>query len=260
MIAPTDPRSAPADTRFAFLTAEWRDLAILNFETEPTVLRPFVPAGTELDEWRGRTLVSLVGFRFRDTRVFGVPIPWHRNFDEVNLRFYVRRHTDEGWRRGVVFIKELVPRVAIALTARLVYGERYVAVPMGHRVEVDHADGVAVRRVSYRWRFQGRDHQIGVTALGAAEEIAAGSEAEFIAEHYWGYTRGRRGGTLEYRVDHPRWRAWTAQEARFDGDVARVYGDRFVETLNRPPVSAFLAEGSAVTVFTGTRLASPENG
>ena len=240
--------------RWAFLTAEWRDLAMLNFEVDPAVVLPFVPAGTELDDWRGRTLVSLVGFLFRDTRVLGIPVPLHRDFEEVNLRFYVRRQTSEGWRRGVVFIKELVPRAAVALTARLFYGEHYVALPMSHRVEVANGDGVTVRQVSYRWRFEGRDHEIHLAASGAAQEIAAGSEAEFITEHYWGYACRRKGGTLEYRVDHPRWRAWAASEARFAGDVARLYGERFVEALRRSPVSAFLADGSAVTVFTGMRL------
>jgi uncharacterized protein YqjF (DUF2071 family) len=86
-----------------FLTAEWRDLAMLNYEIDAAVLRPFVPAGTELDAWGGRTFVSVVGFRFLGTRVRGVPVPGHRDFEELNLRFYVRRVADDGPRRGVVF-------------------------------------------------------------------------------------------------------------------------------------------------------------
>src|SRR4026208_556537 len=94
-----------------FLTAEWRRLAMLSFEIDPRVLSPLVPAGTELDEWQGRTFASLVGFLFLDTRVFGLAVPFHRNFEEVNLRFYVRRMASDGLRRGVVFVKEIVPRV-----------------------------------------------------------------------------------------------------------------------------------------------------
>jgi hypothetical protein len=230
---------------------------MLNFEVDAAVVRPLVPAGTELDDWRGRTLVSLVGFLFLDTRVLGLRIPLHRDFEEVNLRFYVRRRASEGWRRGVVFIKELVPRAAIALAARVFYGEHYVAVPMSHRIEVVNGEAGAVRHVSYRWRLDGRDHAMHVTARGPAQEIAAGSEAEFITEHYWGYARRRDGRTVEYRVDHPRWRAWTAHEARFDGDAGRLYGEPFAEALKGPPASAFLADGSPVTVFWGTRLPSP---
>jgi len=172
----------------------------------------------------------------------------------VNLRFYVRRRTSEGWRRAVVFVKELVPRAAIAVAARVFYGENYLAVPMSHRIAVTGEDAGAVRRVSYRWRYEGREGEIRVTVRGDASEIAAGSQEEFITEHYWGYTSQRRGGTLEYQVEHPRWRAWTALEAHLEGDTARLYGERFAQCLNGPPASAFLADGSAVSVFKGVRL------
>jgi Uncharacterized conserved protein (COG2071) len=112
-----------------FLTAEWRALAMLNYEVDASLLRHFVPAGTELDCWQGKTLVSLVGFRFLKTRVLGIPIPFHRNFDEVNLRFYVRRAEATEVKRGVVFIREIVPRRAIAAVARAFYNERYLALP-----------------------------------------------------------------------------------------------------------------------------------
>src|SRR5215510_14081912 len=115
-----------------FLTAEWRHLAMLNYEMEPQILQPYVPAGTELDTWGNKTFISVVGFMFLKTRVLGLPIPFHQNFEEINLRFYVRRKTEEGWRRGVVFIKEIVPRAAIALTARWLYNENYVALPTGN--------------------------------------------------------------------------------------------------------------------------------
>ena len=74
-----------------FLTAEWRRLAIVNYEASPDLLQRFLPRGVELDLWQGRCLVSVVGFQFRDTRLRGIPIPFHRNFPEVNLGFYVRR-------------------------------------------------------------------------------------------------------------------------------------------------------------------------
>jgi uncharacterized protein YqjF (DUF2071 family) len=186
-----------------FLTAEWRHLAMLNFEVDPKVLRPLVPAGTELDDWHGRTFASIVGFMFLNTRVFGLAIPWHRNFEEVNLRFYVRRKGD-GWRRGVVFVKELVPRIAIALTARLVYGENYVAVPMKHRIESEPGD-LGPRSVSYSWWFRERENRLDLTVGGKADRAVEGSEEEFITEHYWGYARRRGGRTVEYRVEHPRW-------------------------------------------------------
>src|SRR5262245_30634025 len=120
-----------------FLTAEWRYLAMINYQVDPSILQASVPAGTELDQWRGRTFVSLVGFLFLKTRVLGLRIPFHENFEEINLRFYVRRRGAEGWRRGVVFIREIVPRQAIATAARIFYNENYAARRMSHRIEMD---------------------------------------------------------------------------------------------------------------------------
>src|SRR6478735_9893003 len=106
-----------------FLTAEWRDLVMANYEIDPSMLADRVPRGTELDLHEGRCFVSLVGFMFLETRVMGFPVPFHTNFEEVNLRFYVKRKTEDEVRRGVVFIKEIVPRYAISTVARVMYGE-----------------------------------------------------------------------------------------------------------------------------------------
>jgi uncharacterized protein YqjF (DUF2071 family) len=240
--------------RYPFLTAEWRHLAMLNYEIDPAVLLPFVPRGVELDSFGGRYFVSVVGFLFRNTKLLGIPIPWHRHFEEVNLRFYVRRQTNEGWRRGVVFVKEIVPRVAIALTARILYGENYMAAPMWHRIEAQDACANGPLAVSYSWRFHGQEHHVELSADGEAVEIAKGSEVEFITEHYWGYARRRSGWATEYRVEHPRWWVRTATASTLDCDVGVVYGCQFVESLTCPPFSAFLAEGSEVTVFQGSAL------
>jgi uncharacterized protein YqjF (DUF2071 family) len=234
-----------------FLTAEWKYLAMLNYQIAPAVLAPFVPAGTELDVWQGRTLVSVVGFLFLKTRVFGIPVPFHLNFEEVNLRIYVRRKAEDGWRRGVVFIKEIVPRAAIALTARKLYNEPYIALPMAHRIETEFG---SVKSAEYSWLFRGRQNSLRLATRSAAQPLAEGSEAEFITEHYWGYNSQRDGSTLEYRVEHPRWQVYDVAHTKLDCDVADLYGEQFVESLSRKPSSAFLAEGSAVKVYQGVRL------
>jgi uncharacterized protein YqjF (DUF2071 family) len=227
---------------------------MLNYEIDPKALAPLVPAGTELDSWQGRTYVSLVGFRFLDTRVLGIPIPLHRNFEEVNLRFYVQRKAEDGWRRGVVFVKEIVPRFAIAFVARWLYNENYVALPMRHELRSAAADPSCVESVAYAWHAGGREHRLSLAGAGAPQPLVPGSEAEFIAEHYWGYTRQPDGGTVEYKVEHPPWRVATAARAELDCDVRSMYGDRFAEALGRPPSSAFLADGSAISVSHGSRL------
>ncbi len=235
-----------------FLTAEWRHLAMLNYEIAPAVVGPFVPRGCEIDAWNGRTFVSVVGFLFLRTRVRGLPIPFHRDFEEVNLRFYVRRKADDGWRRGVVFIKELVPRRAIAFVARRLYNENYEALPMRHRITRGAADGATT--VAYEWRRGGSWEGLSLEFAGEAAVPPENAEEAFITEHYWGYTAQRDGSTLEYRVEHPRWRVWRATRAALRCAVATLYGDRFVESLSGQPANAFLADGSAVTVRRGGRL------
>jgi len=234
-----------------FLTAEWKHLAMLNYAIEPSILAPLTPAGTELDSWTGTTYVSVVGFLFANTRISGLSIPFHRNFEEVNLRFYVRRKTPEGWRRGVVFIKEIVPRALIVLAARTLYNEPYVAMRMSHRIE---SNSGVLQSVRYNWRFDGRPNSLSIVARGGPQPLIHGSEAEFITEHYWGYTIQRDGSTLEYRVEHPRWNVYDVSEASLQCDVAGIYGPQFQTCLSHSPLSAFLADGSAITVHRGLRL------
>ena len=233
----------------AFLTAEWRYLAMLNYSVPPELLQSFVPRGTELDLWNGRAYVSVVGFYFRDTRVLGVPIPLHRTFEEVNLRFYVRRVVDGEIRRGVTFIRELVPRAAIAAVARLTYNEPYRALPMRHAMS--HAAQISV---DYEWKGRSGWSGVHLTTDGPASPMREGSDAEFITHHLWGYTKQRDGTTVEYEVSHPRWNVWRAGSARLSGDTEDVFPAEFASVLSREPESALLADGSPVTVYRPRRL------
>ena len=216
---------------------------MLNYTVDPRLLAPLVPPGTEIDFENGETFLSVVGFLFLDTRLLGLPNPLHRDFEEVNLRFYVKRKSADTWRRGVVFIRELVPRHAIALIARACYGENYLAVPMTH--EIEHVDSDV--KVEFSWRRGRKCESLKMSASGQPQSIPAGSHAEFISEHYWGYT-SLRSGCGEYRVEHPRWKIWNATSFELNAGVATLYGQQFAETLNQPPRSAFIAYGSPITV------------
>ena len=242
----TSPGNAPG----RFLSASWRFLALVNYQIDRDVLQPFVPRGTELEAFEGRTYVSVVGFRFLDTRVLGLAIPFHRDFEEVNLRFYVRRLGPEGWRRGVVFLREIVPRRAIAAVARAVYNEPYVSRRMSHRIDLPAGSGL----VEYSWQEGARRNCLRVRMRGEAQPLVPGSAEEFITEHYWGYARQRDGGCVEYRVEHVPWRVWQTREAVLDCDVARSYGAAFSACLGAAPSSAFVADGSPVVVRRGTRI------
>lgn len=221
-----------------------------NYEVDPAILQPLVPAGTELDQWANRCFVSMVGFQFLNTRVLGIPIPFHRHFDEVNLRFYVKRVLGSETRRGVVFVKEIVPRRALAWAANTLYNEKYVALPMAHEEQI--FDGS--RSVTYRWKHHGKWAHLKVAVQGKPYLPDEHSEEAFITEHYWGYTTQGDGTTLEYQVEHPRWKVWRASEFDFKCDVASQYGAAFAPYLSRPPTTCFLADGSRVRVRRGVLI------
>ncbi len=226
-----------------FLSAEWRRLILANYEVDSKTLKKYLPAKTELDLWNNTCYVSLVGFMFRDTKVLGMKIPFHVNFEEVNLRFYVKHKSPQGeWRRGVVFIKEIVPKSAITFVANNLYKEHYQTLEMSHRWESKE-----MLETEYAWLHNKRWNRMSVKTDKYAHEIAEGSEAEFISEHYWGYTKDGEK-TSEYEVRHPRWEVYDVKEYDIDVDFAAVYGDEFKILSESKPKSIFLAEGSEISV------------
>ncbi|HTS02273.1 MAG TPA: DUF2071 domain-containing protein, partial [Thermoanaerobaculia bacterium] len=215
-----------------FLTARWSHLAMLNWEVDRALLEPLLPGGVALDDWKGAHHVSAVGFLFLKTRVLGVAVPFCAAFEEVNLRFYVRRESAGGVRRGVVFVKELVPRRLVAFVARRVYHENYDAAPMSHEIVLREEGSPA--RVAYAWRYHGSEGRIRLESAPEIGEPGEGSREEFIVEHYRGYVRQPGGGTVEYAVEHPVWRVRRASGAALDGDVRPLWGERFAAALRRP--------------------------
>jgi hypothetical protein len=241
------------NSQTAFLTAHWKYLAMLNYEVDPQILASRIPKGTELDTFDEKTFVSMVGFLFHDTKVLKVPVPFHQNFEEINLRFYVRHKAEDGeWRRGVVFVKEIVPKFAIAFVARTIYEEHYISIPTKHVLEIGSDNNP--KFVSYSWEYEDTWSSLSVKATGNPYPLKSGSEEEFIAEHYWGYTKHSDGSSTEYKVEHPPWRVWSVESSAFECNVELLYGKEFCEALSQKPSSAFLAEGSEVTVYMGNKL------
>jgi uncharacterized protein YqjF (DUF2071 family) len=231
-----------------FLTAEWNNLLMLNYAVDAAMVERFVPAGTELDVFEGKTYLSLVGFEFNRSRIFGFTVPFHQAFEEVNLRFYVRRST----RRGVVFIQELVPKYAVAAVARFAFKENYSCVPMSHRI-VTHAECDVVE-AEYQWGSGPDQCLMRIETEGVSFLPPDGSASQFITEHYWGYAAQPGGGCLEYEVQHPRWCVRKAKRMGFSGNAVGLYGTEIGQALMRNPDSGFLAKGSPVTVFKGARI------
>ena len=229
-----------------FLRARWQDLIMANYEVEPSLLSGRVPHGTELDLQDGKCFVSLVGFMFLDTRVLGLPIPFHINFEEVNLRYYVKRETHDETRRAVCFVKEIVPRYAIATVARVVYGEPYECWKMGHTRDEN--------TVSYNWSKGGLQNRLSVEIDESVGVPAIGSHGEFIIEHYWGYTSRSENRVDEYKVEHPKWELFSVKNEMIDVDFGQTYGVEFAFLTGAKPYSVLLAKGSEVAVYQGGRI------
>jgi uncharacterized protein YqjF (DUF2071 family) len=234
-----------------FLRAKWHNLVMINYEVDPVILQKHLPPGTVLDTWHGKTLVSMVGFLFKDTRMLGVKWPFHINFEEINLRFYVRYFDGTDWKRGAVFISEIVPKYMIALVANNIYNEHYMALPTRHSivpVDASHTNYL------YEWKYKGKWNQLGATVNNARQPIAAGSPEEFIFEHYWGYNKLTATKTIEYQVEHITWKIGTVKDFVFDADIAHLYGPEFEPWLKQQPQSVFFADGSDVVVRAGSKF------
>ncbi len=228
----------------SFLTAAWRQLVFINYEVSPDLLAEYVPFGTELDFYEGKCYVSIIAFLFTDTKIKGIKIPFHVNFEEVNLRFYVKRQDGNLWKRGAVFIKEVVPKPAISFVANALYNESYETLPMKHHWLETNTE----REVSYQWKKDKRWQFVKATAALQEETIPKGSEMEFISEHYWGYASPSPSKTNEYEVTHPRWNHYPIKSVDFDIDFKSMYGAKWEFLKYQEPTSTYLIKGSAITI------------
>ncbi|WP_312076405.1 DUF2071 domain-containing protein [Chryseobacterium sp.] len=225
-----------------FLKAEWRKLAIINYEINPEILEKYLPKGTELDFYQGKCYVSLVGFMFLNTKLLGLPIPFHRNFEEVNLRFYVKQKEGNEWKRGEVFIKEIVPKYALSMVANLVYKENYKTMKMKNQMHYSEDDLI----VKYSWKDK-EWNSMEITAESKSRTMEDKSEFEFITEHHWGFTK-RENKTSEYEVCHQKWEWYKVKDHQLKIDFSQVYGKDFECLNHQKPLSIMLAEGSEIEV------------
>ncbi len=228
----------------SFLTAQWNDLAIFNYEIDPKILEKYIPIGTEIDLWNEKCYISLIGFMFENVKILGIKIPFHVNFEEVNLRFYVKRFEDGKWKRGVVFIKEIVPKHAISIIANTLYNENYHTMPMKH-ARTEHKNS---KMFQYKWKKANKWNSITIETAKTPMPIEINSEAEFITEHYFGYTKYNNYKTIEYEVTHPRWKQLEVKNFSIGVDFENNYGQEFSFLQNKKPASAFLALGSDITI------------
>jgi uncharacterized protein YqjF (DUF2071 family) len=227
-----------------FLSAHWKNLLMLNYKVDAAILKPFLPRGTELDYYNGNCYASLVGFMFLQTRIKGIAFPFHTNFEEVNLRFYVKFKEGNQWKRGVVFVKEIVPKKMICVVANLLYQEHYYYMPMKNSLITTESNFT----VQYDWYFNKEWNFLQATASNNAEPMKINSEEEFIAEHYWGYSKLNENTTSEYGVQHEPWKIHQVEAYKVNCNIAELYGSQFVDALSQNPSSVFVAAGSDIAV------------
>lgn len=226
-----------------FLSAYWKNLVMVNYEVAPELLLPYLPANTTLDLHNGKCYLSLVGFMFIGTKVWGVKWPHHTDFEEVNLRFYVKYNTGKEWRRGVVFIKEIVSKPLITWIANTLYNERYETMRTRNSLlqEKDFFE------VGYSWK-KSVWNNLSVKATAAKKALQPGSMEEFITEHYWGYAVKNHTQTYEYAVEHPQWNVHDVMSYSLDCNFGEVYGEQFSFLKQQQPDTVFMAEGSEILV------------
>lgn len=221
--------------------ADWKKLLLANYVIDPDILKPFIPFQTELALWQGKCYISLVGFRFLKVRIGGVPVPFHTNFNEVNLRFYVRRLSGHIWHYGVVFIKEIVALPVVTFVANTFFSEHYETLPLHHNIH--HAKEAL--SVSYRWK---KDiwHSMHIESGPNPSLIEDNTAEEFLTSQHWGYSKVNEEKTIEYSVEHPRWSVYPTINYQIRTDFEKAYGQKFGFLNQTQPESVFLTEGSAI--------------
>jgi uncharacterized protein YqjF (DUF2071 family) len=228
-----------------FLKANWENIIMANYEIDPKILILFVPKGVELDLFDGKCYVSLVGFVFKNTKLFNVPIPFFGNFEEINLRFYVKR-TEENvvTKRGVVFINETIPYPIVAWVANKLYNEHYTVVPTKHEINTEKSS----KKVKFEWLLNKKWNSIAVTASTTSKKMKPNSLESFIYEHYYGYTKTADNRTEEYKLQHPSWKTTEVLDFQIECDFDAMYGKSFSVLNQTKPAAVFIADGSAVGI------------
>ncbi len=227
-----------------FLKANWENIVMANYEIAPEILAKYLPQGVSLDLYNGKAYVSLVGFMFKNTKIFKVPIFKLGTFEEINLRFYVSRKVGNETRRGVVFINETVPYKAVAWLANALYKEHYTTIPTRHHWDFTKEH----KEIKYEWLVNKKWNSIEISSKKEKKMMAQSSFENFIFEHYYGYTKYNKTTTQEYQIAHPSWLINEIIACKIDCDFENMYGKDFAVLDKTEPTAVFLAEGSAIEI------------
>lgn len=231
-----------------FLKARWENLILASYRVNPDLLLEYLPKELELDTINQDAFMSLVAFNFIDTKVKGIKVPFHINFPEINLRFYVKE-ASKG-RRGVIFVREFVPRFFISFFANTLFNENYSSIPMKCILD-KNPDEINCR---HEIKYKETSYYINLTVENKTFVPPNGSKEHFFKEHEWGFGRTRKGATLVYRVEHPFWKIYPVTKFEHNFDFGTIYGDKWNFLNNEKPCNVTFARGSEIKVYSAESL------
>ena len=228
--------------KMTVLKAEWKKLLMINYVVDQNILLPYLPKGTELDLYNNECYVSLVGFKSENTKFMGIKFPFHGNFEEINLRFYVQ-HNDGGTiKHGVVFIKEIVYSPITAYFASNLFNEKYVSREMRHIYDPE----IVSQILRYEWKEK-KFNKFRVEGSLRVRPVEPESETEFFTERHYSYTKTpNRKKTAEMYLEHPRWEDSRIYSYRVNVNFKAAFGKRFEFLNTTEPKSVLLVEGSDI--------------
>ncbi|WP_424494544.1 YqjF family protein [Salinimicrobium sp. GXAS 041] len=228
----------------SLLTAEWKNLVFANYTVPPQLIEKYLPAHTKPDFYNGKCYLSLVGFQFKNVKVANLKIPFNNDFEEINLRFYVKRFDGAKWRKGVIFISQIADKAALNTLANVLFQENYQKLVTKQHISEDDTSINA----RYSWRFKDEWQHLEAKSGIVASPFQENSEEEFLMDRPWGYGKRNNEETNEYKVSHPDWPIFEVEEYSVKVDFSLLFGPEFNILSSATPKSVILAEGSTVSM------------
>lgn len=216
----------------------------MNYIISPEILENYLPAYTIIDYFKGNCFTSLVGFPFRNVEIAGMKIPFYTDFEEINLRFYVKRFDGTTWRKGTVFISEIANKSALKFLANSFLHEKYQTLETRQEIK----ENSELIETKYSWRTWMNWQFLNLISEKPSESVAEGTEAHFIMDRSSGYQKYDTATTNEYGISHPKWNIYPIRSFDINVDFEESFDSNFPVLNETLPHSVILARGSSVAV------------
>jgi len=222
-----------------FMKGNWEHLVIQTFTCNPEILKEYLPNDIELDLYQGKALFSMVAFTFSKVSFFGIKVPFHQEFGEINFRFYARSKIDNT--KGVVFIREFAPKPLIAFVANTIYNEPFYY----KNIKKNILQSATQKKVTYKFN---KNNEISVQAHSHSKPTQKNSLQEFIVDRYIAFVKGRNNTTYQYKINHRPWQLHQIKKCKITIKVLELLPEVF---KNSEHITTYFVDGSAVTIQKG---------